>query len=137
MAGATRRQTGDDYLGPLERRVMNHLWTHGAATVAEVAEALNATSYRHLAYTTVMTILVRLYEKGYVTRGPVGRSYRYEAAMDESELMASVGRRELGQLIQRYGAASLAQFADDLTAADRALAERLRTLAGRAKGRGS
>src|SRR6267154_3926473 len=55
-------------LGPLEQRVMAHLWHVGPATVAEVRDALNAAAKRQLAYTTVMTILVRLDEKAYVSR---------------------------------------------------------------------
>lgn len=112
---------------------MTHLWRRTTATVAQIVEALNAESDRKLAYTTVMTILVRLHEKGYVTREATGRSYLYQPAMDEAGLRASVGRRELGSLIERYGAASVAQFAEDLRTSNAGLAARLRTLA---KGRG-
>lgn len=121
---------GNDYLGPLERQVMTQLWSEGAATAAQIVEVLNAASDRNRAYTTVMTILVRLHEKGYVNREATGRSYRYEAAMDEAELAAVVGRRDLGRLIDRYGAASLAQFAEDLTTSERRLAAGLRRLVG-------
>lgn len=125
---------GNDYLGPLEHRVMTQLWSEGAATVAQIVNVLNAASDRKLAYTTVMTILVRLHEKGYVRREATGRSYRYEAAMDETELTALVGRRDLSRLIERYGAASLAQFAEDLGSSERGLAAELRSLiSGRAK----
>lgn len=109
---------------------MTQLWSEGAASVAQIVEALNAASDRKLAYTTVMTILVRLHEKGYVNREATGRSYRYEAAMDETELTAVVGRRDLGRLIERYGAASLARFAEDLTSSERGLAAGLRRLVG-------
>ncbi len=126
----------DDYLGPLERRVMVQLWRRGRATVGEIADALNATGNRPLAYTTVMTILVRLHEKGYATRQRSGRSYVYEPAMDEEELRASVGRRELTELIERYGAGSLAQFAEDLTGSEPGLAARLRRLVA-SRGRGT
>lgn len=131
MPKRTAHGIGDDYIGPLERRVMEHLWRRGPASVAQVADAFNATSDRRLAYTTVMTILARLYVKGYATRRATGRSHLYEAAMDEAELKASVGRRELSHLIHRYGAASLAQFAEDLTEAEPGLADRLRGLAAR------
>ena len=118
-----------DYLGPLERRVMEQLWERGAQTVAEILETLNAASQRKLAYTTIMTILVRLHDKGYVSRTQTGRTYTYQAAMDEPSLAATVGRRELNRLIERYGAASLARFADDLQTSGSSLAERLRQLA--------
>lgn len=117
------------YLGPLERRVMDQLWQHGPQTVAEILERLNSVSERKLAYTTVMTILVRLHEKGYASRTQSGRTYTYEAAMDEEMLAATVGRRELSRLIDRYGAASLAQFAEDLGDDGSPLGDRLRKVA--------
>ena len=118
-----------DYLGPLARRVMSRLWEGGAQTVAQVATALNLGAERALAYTTVMTILVRLHQKGYVTRTRSGRQYIYCAAMDEASLRAAVGRQELRGLIARFGAASLANFAADLSEADPQLKRQLRRLA--------
>lgn len=118
-----------DYLGPLERRVMQQLWEHGAQTVGDILERLNGASQRTLAYTTVMTILVRLREKGYASRVQTGRTYTYRAAMDEPMLVATVGRRELGRLVDRYGAASLARFAEDLGKSGSPLAVRLRQVA--------
>jgi predicted transcriptional regulator len=118
-----------DYLGPLERRVMEQLWTRGPQTVGGILETLNRDSARKLAYTTVMTILGRLHQKGYTTRTQAGRTYTYKAAMEESVLAATVGRRELSRLIERFGAASLARFAEDLGSARTPLGERLRELA--------
>ena len=119
----------DDYLGPLERRVMEQLWEGGPQAVGDILEALNRGARRKLAYTTVMTILVRAHDKGYVSRTRSGRTYTYEAAMEESALAATVGQRELRRLIGRYGAASLARFAADLGTAQAPLAQRLRELA--------
>ena len=118
-----------DVLGPLERRVMEQLWTRGPQAVANILDALNARSERKLAYTTIMTILVRLHEKQYVLRAQTGRTFTYRAAMDEPTLVAMLGRRELNRLIERYGAASLARFAGDLSTASPALTERLGQLA--------
>lgn len=106
---------------------MGRLWEGGPQTVTEVQDGLNASGDRALAYTTVMTILVRLHEKGYLRRTKEGRHYRYEAAVDERSLPAQVGRRELHRLIERFGAASVAGFATELGEGD--LADRLRKLA--------
>lgn len=114
-------------LGPLEQRVMARLWQAGSQAVGEVMEALNGSTERQLAYTTIMTILVRLHEKGLVTRQKEGRSYRYTAAVDAASLGPQVGRRELNRLIERYGAASVAGFAAELGEDD--LADRLAQLA--------
>jgi predicted transcriptional regulator len=118
-------------LGPLERRVMEHLWQRGPQAVGDVLEALNRSGERKLAYTTVMTILVRLHEKGHLTRQREGRRFRYAAALDEASLRARVGRRELSRLIQRYGAGSVAGFATELGEGD--LADRLARVAREAR----
>lgn len=126
--------TPPDVLGPLERRVMAQLWAGGSQTVGTVLEALNSTSDRQLAYTTVMTILVRLFEKGYLHRTKEGRHFRYEAAVDQDEasVQAQAGRRDLLRLIDRYGAESVAGFATEIGEAG--LAKRLRGLAARHRG---
>ncbi len=117
-----------EILGPLEQRVMAELWRHGAGqSVGEVLEALNVGTSRALAYTTVMTILVRLHGKGYLTREKKGRHFRYEAVFDERALQAQVGRRELSRLIDRYGVDTIAEFAVDLGEGD--LARRLADVA--------
>ena len=63
--------------GELEARVMDVLWDRNEAmTPREVHEAIT-TARRPLAYTTVMTILVRLWEKAMVDREHRGRAYAY------------------------------------------------------------
>lgn len=116
-----------EILGPLEQRVMAHLWSHGAQSVGDVLEALNVGASRPLAYTTVMTVLVRLQHKGYLTREKEGRHFLYTPAFDERSLQAQVGRRELSRLIDRYGAHTIAEFAVDLGQGD--LAKRLAGIA--------
>ena len=112
---------------------MDRLWRRGPATVAEVRDSLAAEKY-DVAYTTVLTVLVRLHEKAFVTRTKEARHFRYAAAFGESELAAEAGRRDLRRLIERHGAASLAGFASDLVGADSDLVAALRELAERKPG---
>ena len=65
--------------GELEARVMDVLWEHGAAMTPRDVHEVITTSRRQLAYTTVMTILVRLWEKGMLEREPRGRAIRLPA----------------------------------------------------------
>jgi predicted transcriptional regulator len=116
-------------LGSLERRVMDALWRLGPSTARQVLEALNRDAKRSLAYTTVMTILVRLNEKGYATREPVGRQFEYRAAVGPEGLVDAAGRRELERLLERYGAPAVARFAEDLAPENPNLVRRLRALA--------
>src|SRR5687768_16387524 len=60
-----------------ETDLMEVLWERGPSTVAEVRDALSD----DLAYTTVLTILRTLEEKGYVDHREEGRAHRYAATV--------------------------------------------------------
>jgi predicted transcriptional regulator len=62
-------------LGPRETDVMNLLWNEGPATVREIHSVLG--SEGGIAYTTVMTTMSRLAEKGILSREKEGLDYRY------------------------------------------------------------
>nr|WP_283249752.1 BlaI/MecI/CopY family transcriptional regulator [Streptomyces sp. TS71-3] len=65
-------------LGELEDAVMTRVWKwNRLVTVREVLEDLQRE--RTIAYTTVMTVLDNLHQKGWVRREAEGRAYRYEA----------------------------------------------------------
>lgn len=66
-------------LGPLEMEVLGLLSPDEPLAVADVQQRL-ARAGRDLAYTTVMTVLVRLAEKGVVTRKKQGTRYLYAPA---------------------------------------------------------
>jgi predicted transcriptional regulator len=83
--GERRRSILD--LAPFELDCMNALWPLGEATVKQVQESLLARRPR--AYTTIMTILDRLAQKGIVSRRKVGRAYLYRASLQASEAQQS------------------------------------------------
>ena len=62
---------------------MNALWRLGEATVRDIQAAL-ATS-RPRAYTTIMTILDRLAQKGVVERQKTGRAWLYKAQLSADQ----------------------------------------------------
>lgn len=68
----------DIYFPPRELAVMSVLWRLGSATVAEVRDALE----EELAYTSVLSALQTLEEKGFVRHEPEGRAYRYYATVE-------------------------------------------------------
>lgn len=61
------------YFPPRELAVMSVLWRRGSATVNEVRDDLED----ELAYTSVLSALQTLEEKGYVRHEAEGRAYRY------------------------------------------------------------
>jgi BlaI family penicillinase repressor len=83
--GDRRRSILD--LAPFELDCMNALWPLGEASVKQVQESLMARRPR--AYTTIMTILDRLEQKGIVTRRKVGRAYLYRPSLQVSEAQQS------------------------------------------------
>lgn len=100
--------------GALEAEVLAALWAgHRRMTPADVRAELAG----DLAYTTVTTILVRLVEKGVVTRRRQGRTYVYEPSLDQADLAASRMHSVLGDGQDR--AAVLTRFVGHLSAADR------------------
>jgi BlaI family penicillinase repressor len=79
----------DVVLGDREIDVMGVLWELGSGTVAEVREQLPA----ELAYTTVLTILRNLEEKGFVTHDIEGRAHRYSPRIArQAARRSAVGR---------------------------------------------
>ncbi|MBW0106386.1 BlaI/MecI/CopY family transcriptional regulator [Pseudonocardia sp. KRD291] len=76
-------------LGVLEGVVMDQLWsTGGAGTVREVLARLR--EERDLAYTTVLSTMQNLMEKGYLSRSSEGRAHRYHAVMTQAEYAAGL-----------------------------------------------
>jgi predicted transcriptional regulator len=68
--------------GPLESAVMDTVWSAGEpVTVRVVVDRLNAGRAEPLAYTTVMTVMSRLAEKGVLGRQKRGRGFVYESAV--------------------------------------------------------
>jgi BlaI family penicillinase repressor len=63
----------DIYFPPRELAVMSVLWRLGSASVTEVRDALE----EDLAYTSVLSALQTLEEKGFVRHEAEGRAYRY------------------------------------------------------------
>ena len=118
-------------LGPLEYRVLQELWTRGSRSVRDVLSAINVhrTSEDELAYTTVMTVMVRLHEKGLLERTRRGRGYEYESLFDEVALVEHLSRQDVAELLDRYGVVAMSQFAVALQDADPETVRRIEELA--------
>jgi BlaI family transcriptional regulator, penicillinase repressor len=107
-AGAIRHSILD--LAPLELDCMNALWPRGEATVRDIQQALVATRPR--AYTTIMTILDRLAQKGIVERRKAGRAWVYRANVSEDAARS----RAIAQLVDGFFDGSAAALTTHLTA---------------------
>ena len=71
-------------LGETEMEVLHHVWELGNASVAEVHERIRDT--RKVAYTTIMTVMKNLANKGYLAYEKEGLTYVYYAARQPDEV---------------------------------------------------
>ncbi len=71
-------------LGESEMEILHIVWSKQKVSVAEVHEEILKT--RKVAYTTVMTIMKKLADKGYLTFIKDGVTYIYSPAQPESEV---------------------------------------------------
>lgn len=86
---------------------MDTVWAAGAqVSVREVMVALNEARSEPLAYTTVMTVMSRLAQKGALARHQAGRGYLYEATASDSAGIA------VKNVIRLYGDEAVAHFVD-------------------------
>ena len=131
-----RAVTARGLLGPLEYAAMEALWEGAPANVGTVLRRINEdrSADAALAYTTVMTVLARLHDKQLVDRVKAGRGYDYTPRFSEAALVDHLGRREVEELVDRYGVVALSQFADALRDADPRLLARVIALSERHTG---
>jgi len=100
-------------MGSLEADVLRYLWKlNGGATPGQVADALDV----DIAYTTVMTVLTRLWRKGLVERERQGRAYAYRACGSEADFAAQRMRDALDRADDSK--AALSRFVDTLSPRD-------------------
>jgi len=121
-----QRQSRDPvarYLGDLQATVMEIFWRRESATVREVADELN--KKRSLAYTTVLTLVSRLWSRGLLKRQPEGRGFRYWAAKSRDEFLAQLSDELIDRLFADFGATGIARLGERLNELDAQQRKRL------------
>ena len=103
-----------------ELDVMAVLWERGHGTVAEVRDALSD----DFAYTTVLTVLRTLQEKGYVRHAVEGRAHRYYPAVTQH----AAGRSAIARVLDKIFAGSSELLLAELVSERNLSAEELRRL---------
>jgi BlaI family transcriptional regulator, penicillinase repressor len=98
-------------LTPSELAIMKVIWRLEKATVREVYEALR--ERRDIAYTTVMTMMKILEEKGYLKKTRVDRAYRYRPAQPRHQVIGAMVRDFLDRVFDGAAAPLLVQLAKD------------------------
>lgn len=100
-------------LGELESDVMEIIWqSKGPISVRIVTQSLQ--KKRQIAYTTVMTIMGRLVEKGLLKRKESGKAYIYQPVYSKDRFLTRVSRQIIKNFIANFGDTAIAHFAEEL-----------------------
>jgi BlaI family penicillinase repressor len=105
-----------------ELRLMDILWAAGSANTADVLKALPGDD--QLAYTTVLTTLRILEDKGYLRHVKDGKSFVYHPVVDR----ASVRRSTLRHVVSRFFQNSPELLVSNLIADEQLTAKNLKRL---------
>ncbi len=100
-------------LGNLESEVMDIVWqSHSPISVREVTESLQ--TKRSIAYTTIMTIMGRLVEKGLLSRRLYGTSYLYQPRLSREKFMAKAVHNIFTTAVSSLGEEVATYFAKEI-----------------------
>jgi predicted transcriptional regulator len=117
-------------LGPLEREILEIIWSIGCVTVRDVHQQILADPDRELAYTSVTTVLKRLTKKGWLGCDRQDKSFIWRALISREEATALFAYAQLQQFLAVGNPDIVAAFADQLdqTSVDQldAIAQKLR-----------
>lgn len=102
-------------LGKLEAQIMEAIWAaNGPVCVEDVREAL-ARGGKGSAYTTIMTTLSRLYNKGLLARTMQGKAYYYTPRVSQRELTSNVAKQVIDGLLSSLAEPAMAYFVEALS----------------------
>ena len=112
------------FIGSLQSQTLDILARRGPSTVRDVVEAFPRA--QRPAYTTAMTILLKLHAKGLARRTKRGKAFTYEALFTPKELRRRMAQHLVRELVDDFGDVALAHFASALDRVDRRRLERIR-----------
>ena len=99
-------------LGELEQLIMEIVWKSKESAVRDIFQELR--KKRSIAYTTVATILQRLFNKDIVGRKTEKNSYRYYPKVSKAYYAKSLTKSFVKKLEKSFGDVAIASFAESL-----------------------
>lgn len=124
MAAARRRHTLSEVLGPLESEIMDVVWNLDEVTVRDVHGSLS--ERREIAYTTVMTTLGRLADKGFLRRIQDQPAHRYTAVVTREQYAKTTVKSVVDWLVDHFPDPAVAYFVDKVENEDEEVIDRLK-----------
>lgn len=101
------------FLGELELVVMEMIWAREHVSVSDIVTALRAQG-RMLAYTSVMTVMNRLTEKGWLIAEKQSKAYSYRATQSREAAEAAAVGEVVRTLLRDFGDVAVVQFLKEL-----------------------
>lgn len=121
---------------PAELEILKLLWEQGTLTVRDVMEALNQDG-RERAYTSVMSLMNVMTDKGLLKRTPVGRAFEYSAKVEREQTLGQMLSDLLGRAFEGSASALVAQLLDQANPTKDELEEIRKTIADYRKQQGA
>lgn len=113
-------------LGDLEADIMEVIWHKERVSVREVYEQLLL--HKELAYTTVMTIMTRLAEKGLLKKESQGNAYIYTPSLSKQEFTQTIVKEVLDGLFDEFAEPAISHLVDRISQEDDGQIDKLEAL---------
>lgn len=110
----------------VELEILHVLWEHGQATVREVVDVLN--EKRPRAYTSILSMLNVMFEKGLVKRKLDGRAHIYQAKLSREKTLGGVVKDLLGRAFNGSSTSLITQVLEQSKPSQTELDEIRRTI---------
>jgi BlaI family transcriptional regulator, penicillinase repressor len=118
--------SGKPALTGQELEIMKVIWSLESATVRQVYESL--LKKRHIAYTTVMTMMNILEQKGFLTKSQEDRAYIYSPAQPQKQVVGSLVRDFLNRVFNGSAEPLLLHLVEDQKLTEKDLDEIRQTI---------
>lgn len=113
ISGMNKKRVTGKVLGELESEIMEIVWGQkGSISVKDVTEILS--KKRQIAYTTAMTIMARLVDKGVLIRRIKGPSYQYKPKITRGRFVAKAVHGIFSLAVSTLGEEALAYFVKEI-----------------------
>ena len=130
---ARRGQDDLDFRGDLQGQIMAVLWRLGEGTVDDVRNS--QPPRKRVAYTTIQTVMTRLFERGLLERERRGQAFVYKPRIDEASYLARAISRRLADATPEARRDALVSLVGDLNAGELDEVARYANRIRRARGR--
>jgi BlaI family transcriptional regulator, penicillinase repressor len=99
-------------LGKLEQQIMVIMWKNKSCSTREVLNILEKN--KKLAYTTVATILQRLYKKELLKRRKTSIGYIYSPKVSREKYSKNIANNFIANFVSSFGDTAIASFAEGI-----------------------